>query len=80
MVQYSFESSKSSKSGRLNSDSIDRKEEKNELLEMQKDRSFDEENNNSLDDDDDDENVINPNLSRDSRSETLYIKVNKLKN
>ena len=47
---------------------------------MQKDRSFDEENNNSLDDDDDDENVINPNLSRDSRSETLNIKVNKLKN
>lgn len=79
-LEDSFESSKSSKSGRLNSDSIDRKEEKNELLEMQKDRSFDEENNNSLDDDDDDENVINPNLSRDSRSETLYIKVNKLKN
>ena len=79
-LEDSFESSKSSKSGRINSDSSDRKEENNELFEMQKDRSFDEENNNSLDDDDDDENVINPNVSRDSRSETLNIKVNKLKN
>jgi hypothetical protein len=68
----------SSRSGTLNSESSDKNDAKNELFEMQKDRSFEEENNNNLDDDDDDEeNIINPNLSRDSRSESLKIKINK---
>ena len=62
----------SSRSGTLNSEA-DKNDEKNELFEMQKNRSFDEENNNNLDDDDDDDegNVINPNFSRDSHSENL---------
>jgi hypothetical protein len=65
----------SSRSGTLNSETGDKYDEKNELFEMQKNRSFNEENNNNLDDDDDDEeNVINPNISHDSRSETLKIK------
>jgi hypothetical protein len=72
---YIEDSLGSSRSGTLNSESVDKNDEKNELLEMQKDRSFDEENNNNLDDDDDDEeNIINPNISHDSRSETLKIK------
>ena len=67
----------SSRSGTLNSETGDKFEEKNELFEMQKNRSFDEDNNNNLDDDDDEENAINPNLSHDSHSENLKIKNNK---
>jgi hypothetical protein len=68
----------SSRSGTLNSETGDKFEEKNELFEMQKNKSFNEDNNNNLDDDDDDEeNVINPNLSHDSHSENLKIKNNK---
>jgi hypothetical protein len=67
----------SSRSGTLNSETGDKYDEKNELFEMQKNRSFNEENNNNLDDDDDEENVINPNLSHDSHSENLKIKNNK---
>ena len=66
----------SSRSGTLNSEA-DKNDEKNELFEMQKNRSFDEDNNNNLDDDDDEENAINPNLSHDSHSENLKIKNNK---
>ena len=75
-LEDSFESSKT---GRSVSESADKNDEKKELFEMQKDRSFEEENNNNLDDDDDDdeENIINPNLSRDSRSETLKMKKKK---
>lgn len=71
----------SSKSGTMNSESNtdDKMDEKKELFDIQKDKSFEEENNNNLDDDDED-NVINPNTSHDSRSETLKIKNNKLNN
>ena len=67
----------SSRSGTLNSETGDKFEEKNELFEMQKNKSFNEDNNNNLDDDDDEENAINPNLSHDSHSENLKIKNNK---